>query len=221
MLDAARPGADAAGLMDQLYRRQRHIYDLTRKFYLLGRDELIAGLAPPGGGTVLEIACGTGRNLICAARAYPDARFFGLDVSEEMLTTARANIAAAGLSHRIVLAAGDATAFDTQALFGVAAFDRVFVSYALSMIPAWERAAGEAAARLASGGRLMVVDFGDQGGWPRWFARALHGWLAKFHVTPRLALAPTLAELAEQRGLRFDFRTLYRRYAFLGQMSAR
>jgi len=206
--------------MDRMYRRQRHIYDLTRKFYLLGRDELIADLSPPAQGTVLEIACGTGRNLIRAARAYPEARFFGLDVSEEMLATARANIAAAGMSGRIALAAGDATAFDPQALFGVPAFDRVFVSYALSMIPAWEKAAGEAAARLAPGGRLMVVDFGDQGGWPRWFRHALRGWLAKFHVTPRVALAPTLADLAAERGLRFDFRPLYRRYAFLAAVSA-
>ena len=169
---------------------------------------------------MLEIACGTGRNLIHAARAYPDARFYGLDVSEEMLATARVHVAAAGLSGRVRLAAGDATAFDAQALFGVPAFDRVFVSYALSMIPAWERAAAQAAARLAPGGRLMVVDFGDSSGWPGWFRSALRGWLAKFHVTPRLALEPALADLAAARGLRFDFRPLYRRYAFLAAISA-
>jgi len=50
--------------MDRMYRHQRHIYDASRKFYLLGRDALITGLAPPKGGTILEIGCGTGRNLI-------------------------------------------------------------------------------------------------------------------------------------------------------------
>ena len=40
----ARRMSDAAALMDRMYRRQRHIYDLTRKFYLLGRDEVIARL---------------------------------------------------------------------------------------------------------------------------------------------------------------------------------
>lgn len=169
---------------------------------------------------MLEIACGTGRNLIRAARAYPDARFYGLDVSQEMLATARANIVAAGLSGRVRLAAGDATGFDPQEMFGVAAFDRVFVSYALSMIPAWERAAAQAAARLAPGGRLMVVDFGDHGGWPAWFRRGLRRWLAKFHVTPRLALEPVLADLADARGLKLDFRPLYGRYAFLAAISA-
>ncbi|HWU72526.1 MAG TPA: SAM-dependent methyltransferase, partial [Sphingomonas sp.] len=29
--------------MDAIYRSQRHFYDLTRKYYLLGRDALIEG----------------------------------------------------------------------------------------------------------------------------------------------------------------------------------
>jgi len=212
--------ADAQTAMDRMYRRQRHIYDLTRKFYLLGRDELIAALAPPAGATVLEIACGTGRNLIRAARRYPDARFFGFDVSEEMLATARANVAAAGLSGRIALARGDATAFDPQAPFGVAGFDRVFVSYALSMIPPWRQACAEAAARLKPAGALHIVDFGDQGALPGWFRDALRAWLARFDVTPRLDLEPELGAIAKAYRLRLAFRPLYRRYAFLASLQA-
>ncbi|MDH4412604.1 MAG: SAM-dependent methyltransferase, partial [Rhizobium sp.] len=33
-----------ADRMDRMYRYQRHIYDLSRKYYLLGRDHMIAGL---------------------------------------------------------------------------------------------------------------------------------------------------------------------------------
>jgi S-adenosylmethionine-diacylgycerolhomoserine-N-methlytransferase len=211
---------EAGAAMDRMYRRQRHVYDFTRKFYLLGRDELIAALQPPPGGTVLEIACGTGRNLIRAARAYPGVRFFGLDVSEAMLATARAHVAAAGLSGRIALARGDATAFDPQALFGVAAFDRAFVSYALSMIPPWQRAAAQAAAKLTSDGALHIVDFGDQEGWPGVLRKALRAWLARFSVTPRLTLEDELGRLAAARGLRLEFRPLYRRYAFLAALKA-
>ena len=61
--------------MDAIYRGQRHIYDITRKYYLLGRDRVIDDLAPPPGGSVLEVGCGTARNLITAARRWPDARF--------------------------------------------------------------------------------------------------------------------------------------------------
>ena len=43
-----------AGHMDAIYRTQRHFYDLTRKYYLLGRDRLIRRLDPPKGGSVIE-----------------------------------------------------------------------------------------------------------------------------------------------------------------------
>src|SRR5260370_35654674 len=79
---------EATRRMNRMYRRQRHIYDGTRRYYLLGRDQLISGLRPEAGANVLEIGCGTGRNLVHAARRYPHARFFGIDVSTEMLTSA-------------------------------------------------------------------------------------------------------------------------------------
>ena len=52
MFSRAEVASDAA-LMDRIYRRQRHVYDVTRKYYLLGRDELIEGLAPPADSRVL------------------------------------------------------------------------------------------------------------------------------------------------------------------------
>src|SRR5258707_4529623 len=125
--------------MNRMYRRQRHIYDGTRRYYLLGRDQLIAGLQPQPGANVLEIGCGTGRNLVLAARLYPDTRFFGIDVSTEMLTSAIAAISRAGLTSQISVAHGDGTAFDPQARFGKPQFDHVMISYSLSMIPDWRR----------------------------------------------------------------------------------
>lgn len=66
--------------MDSIYRSQRHIYDLTRKYYLFGRDRLIAGLDLLAGGSVLELGCGTGRNLALIARRWPGAELFGLEI---------------------------------------------------------------------------------------------------------------------------------------------
>jgi S-adenosylmethionine-diacylgycerolhomoserine-N-methlytransferase len=190
-----------AALMDGVYRRQRHIYDATRKFFLLGRDRLIAELGPPEGGAVLEVGCGTGRNLIVAARRWPKARFHGLDISTQMLETAREKIAAAGLSDRIALAQADATDFDAQALFGRARFDRVFLSYSLSMIPDWPGALRASAAVVGDGGALQAVDFGTQDGWPAAPRSLLRWWLAKFHVAPREDLPARLASVATDAGL--------------------
>jgi S-adenosylmethionine-diacylgycerolhomoserine-N-methlytransferase len=215
------PGSPTADvLMDEVYRRQRHIYDVTRKYFLLGRDTLISRLDLHQEGSVLEIGCGTGRNLIAAARRYPDAKLFGLDVSTVMLATARANIRSAGLEGRIRLALGDATRFDAEALFGRATFDRAFFSYSLSMIPAWRDALREAVATVEpAGGRLLLVDFGGQERLPVWFKRLLRAWLGKFHVTPRAELHAALAELAVSKGGRLDFRPLYRDYAHFAELT--
>src|SRR5215471_5583614 len=107
-----------ATAMDRMYRHTRHIYDLTRKPYLLGRDRLIAELGLEAGGSILEMGCGTGRNLIAAARAYPKAALYGFDISEEMLKTAKAAVTRAGLAGRIHLAQGDAATFDPTHAFG-------------------------------------------------------------------------------------------------------
>ncbi|RWB89630.1 MAG: class I SAM-dependent methyltransferase [Mesorhizobium sp.] len=213
--------ASHAELMDGVYRWQRHIYDVTRKYYLLGRDRLIAGLEVPEGGSVLELGCGTGRNIVLAASHYPDARFFGLDISTEMLETAGAAIAREGLSAKVSLARGDATDFDAKALFGIERFDRVFVSYSLSMIPGWEKTAAAALAALAPGGSLHVVDFGQQEGLPRWFRAMLRGWLRKFHVEPRASLRDVLESESQRRSATFRFKTLYRGYAWLAVVGFR
>jgi S-adenosylmethionine-diacylgycerolhomoserine-N-methlytransferase len=191
---ADQAGSHAA-LMDATYRYQRLIYDVTRRYYLLGRDHLISDLAPPKGAHILEVACGTGRNLAQVARRYPQCNLYGLDISQEMLQTARVK-----LSGQAQLAQADACAFDAQQLFGRPKFDRIILSYSLSMIPDWTAALDMAAQHLAPGGQLHVVDFGNQSGLPRWFRAALHGWLAKFHVTPRINLGRAMAITAASVG---------------------
>ncbi len=206
-------GHSHADLMDGVYRYQRHIYDLTRKYYLLGRDRLIRDLAPPAGGTVLELGCGTGRNLILAAEAYPAARFWGLDISNGMLETASVAVARHNLDGRVSLARGDASDFSAEALFGRAGFDRVFISYSLSMIPEWRRTIAAALDALNEGGSLHIVDFGRQENLPAWFRRMLRAWLAKFHVSPRDSLREVLESECRRTGATPGFASLYRGYA--------
>jgi len=193
MATAAR---DHATLMDSVYRGQRHIYDATRKYFLFGRDTLIDGLDCRPGHAVLEIACGTGRNLHKIEKRWPGVDLHGLDISSEMLKSAGAR-----LGDKARLTHGDATGFDPQTLFGRRGFDRVVLSFAVSMIPDWKAAVEQAAAVLAPGGSLHIVDFGDLDGLPGVGRKGLLAWLAHFHVTPRSDLAEFAVTLATSCGL--------------------
>lgn len=200
-----------ANLMDGMYRYQRHVYDLTRKYYLLGRDRTIRHLDVPEGGTLLEVGCGTGRNLALAHRHFPRAKLYGLDISQEMLISARKTFATKATIPDFRVS--DATAF-TPREFGLGGFDRILISYALSMIPDWQRAVDAAIAALNPGGQLHIVDFGQQEDLPRWFRTMLKAWLGKFHVTPRADLREVLEAQAHDNKARLSFETIGRGYAW-------
>jgi S-adenosylmethionine-diacylgycerolhomoserine-N-methlytransferase len=210
-LAAAPRSGKHAERMDRMYRYQRHIYDATRKYYLFGRDRTIAGLILQPGQSLLEVGCGTGRNLLLAHRAYPQAKLYGLDISAEMLESARANFR--GTTIRPDFQVADATDFVADD-FGVAGFDRVLISYALSMIPDWEKAIDAALASLAPNGSLHIVDFGQQEHLPRWFARFLKAWLARFHVTPRADLHAALENRLAQANADMIFQEIGGGYAW-------
>ena len=205
-----------AQLMDEVYRHQRYFYDFTRKYYLLGRDRLIRNLALAAEDRLVEVGCGTARNLICMARRYPEARFYGLDASEQMLATARRQIEGAGLSKRIKVAQGYGEAL-TPALFGVPHFERTVFSYSLSMIPDWRAALTAAGDSLAPQGRLHIVDFGDFTGFGGIGKALMHAWLRLFHVEPRLAILNHLDMVfdSKEAALEGSLEILRGRYAFI------
>ena len=197
--------ADTVQRMDRMYGPQRHIYDLTRKYYLLGRDRLIAEMALQPGQRLLEVGCGTGRNLVLLARAYPRAELAGIDASTAMLDTARAR-----LGGRVMLAHALAEDFDA----GERPYDAIVFSYALSMIPSWRQAIDRALTNLSPGGQIHVVDFYDQADLPAWFRRALGGWLALFGVHYRPAVLDHFAAHAAAGRGRVEITPVARRYAY-------
>lgn len=187
-----------ADLMNNVYRGQRHIYDLTRKYYLLGRDRMIRDMDVPDSGTVLEIGCGTGRNLAVIGKVWPECRMFGIDISDEMLKTASNNLTRADMNDRVRLAQGDAASFDAMNLFGRGRFDRIVFSYTLSMIPEWQAALRQVLPLLSTQGSIHIVDFGMQQKMPAWFRTILLGWLRQFHVAPRDGLVGFAGQLAKE-----------------------
>lgn len=201
---------DHAEAMDRIYRTQRRFYDLTRKYYLFGRDRLIEGLHLRSGETLAEIGCGTARNLIAIARRYPGAGLYGLDASSEMLRTAEQAVRRAGLSGQITLIQGYAEALTPQTFNKT--LNHIVFSYSLSMIPDWQGALAAAAASLAPEGQVHIVDFGDFGDLPRPADSLLKAWLHKFQVAPRVFL---LKSLENQGPPSRRLRLLPGRYSFV------
>jgi len=202
--------------MDAMYRWTRYVYDFTRKYYLLGRDRLLEDMELQPGNRVLEIGCGTARNLIRLARRRPELRCYGLDASTEMLATAQARVKSRGLEKRIMLKLCLAEELDHKKTFDLAApFDAAFFSYSLSMIPTWPQAIDAALANIKRGGALYVVDFWDQGGWPPWFRFVLRRWLDLFHVHYRPELLEHLRQLDQSGVGKLTLLSVAGRYAYL------
>ena len=161
-----------------------------------------------------RVGCGTGRNLIHAARRWPNARFVGFDISHAMLETAWTSIARAGLSDRIDVYQADATAFDLSDLCGEAHVGRVFISYTLSMIPPWRQVLAQALEAVGPGGRLHILDFGQQEAWQPGGSRQCCslGCVSSLCIRGRNS-RPNSTNLASDTGADLEFRRLYRGYA--------
>ena len=206
--------SDARASMDRMYRHQRYIYDLTRKYYLFGRDKLISELPVQGNDLICEVGCGTARNLVLLAKRHSGAKFFGVDASSEMLKTARLSVETNGVSHLVKLATALATDFSAEQ-FGLARpFDRLIYSYSLSMMDNWREALDYAFTQLRPGGTIHVVDFGDQAGLPAWFKRALATWLKQFHVRFRPEIRAYFEEQEKAGRGRMTYASVMRGYAY-------
>jgi ubiquinone/menaquinone biosynthesis C-methylase UbiE/DNA-binding transcriptional ArsR family regulator len=160
--DKARLAAVRAARTEtaQLYF-DRHAADWDRIRSLHAPDEAVeqairqaVGNEPVG--SVLDLGTGTGRML---ALLSPQAkRLTGVDANHAMLAVARANLEAAGL-RRVELRQGDIHAPPVER----DAFDLVMIHQVLHFLDDPARALREAAALLAPGGRILIVDFAPHG----------------------------------------------------------
>lgn len=201
--------------MDKMYRHQRYFYDLTRKYYLLGRDKLIAEMDVREGENILEVGCGTGRNLAILAKKYPNTNFFGLDASAAMLETANKKISANNLKNvDLQNALADDFSFDKTFRL-TKPFDTIYFSYSISMIPTWQASIQNALANLKSGRSFYIVDFYDQRDLPRWFQKILQIWLKQFHVKYPEKLIPHLEDLEQKNAGKLTIQSIYRSYYFI------
>ncbi|MEZ4920815.1 MAG: class I SAM-dependent methyltransferase [Saprospiraceae bacterium] len=137
------------------YKFHAYIYDATRWAFLFGRDRLLQILSIQEHDTILEVGCGTGRNLLRLAKQYPQIRLIGVDFSKDMLKRA-------GFKTRFY----DRRVFLFERAYAPGSFEVknkvnwIVCSYSLSMFnPGWEAAIERAENDLAPGGQFALVDF--------------------------------------------------------------
>lgn len=162
---------DHAARLEAFYAPQAGRYDTFRERLLHGRVELLDRLQVGDGMRVVELGCGTGSSLDhMGSRAPHCASIQLVDLCPALLAIARQR---AARYDNVEVIEADAARWQPPT-----AVDRVFLSYALTMIPEWEAVIASAVAMLKPGGRLGVVDFHlpssgsalGNGFWRRWFA---------------------------------------------------
>lgn len=138
------------------------------------------GLRP--GHTVVDLGCGTGKNLPLLAEAGgASGRVVGVDFSASMLSEARARAERLGLEQVELVRADAATFAFPEPL------DRVLATFSLSMMAEPEGVIARAAHALGPDGRLSVLDFLVPPSWPGPVRRAAFALAAPLGETWAMA----------------------------------
>ena len=138
--------------LEHFYGPQAGNYDAFRERLLHGRRELVTRMGILPEQSIVELGAGTGQNL--RYLGYPLQLFEKVDVVD--LCPALLDIARQHYQHldNIHAIEADATTYKPDS-----PVDRVYFSYALTMIPDWKKAINNALGMLKPGGLFGVVDF--------------------------------------------------------------
>lgn len=207
----SRAAETEASALARYYRWHARIYDLTRWSFLFGRAQLIDEIALQtrvAPRRILEIGCGTGRNLQALARRFPEAELHGIDLSSDMLGQAAQRLA--GCTDRLTLHHAAYSGLEGK-------FDLIVASYLLSMVgPGLDRLLADAADNLTRDGRMAVVDFRDTpiSAFRRWMG------LNHVHLDDRLLARLKSRFHAQDCGTRAAYVGTWRWFWFIGTNAA-
>jgi demethylmenaquinone methyltransferase/2-methoxy-6-polyprenyl-1,4-benzoquinol methylase len=172
-----------------IYRKRAKHYDFTANlYYFIGfreqayRRDAVEALNLKKGDTVVEIGCGTGLNFsLLQASIGPEGLIIGVDLTDKMLEQAHNRIENHGWKN-VKLIHCDAAEYSFPEGIGGA-----LSTFALTLVPEYEKVIANAALSLASGKRMVVLDFKRPKGWPMWAIRLGVFLTAPFAVSLKLA----------------------------------
>lgn len=157
----------------ELYRTRAASYDLSANlYYVIGfreakyRRMAAAALQLKPGDTAVEIGCGTGLNFSYVLQAIgPTGRLVGVDLTDAMLVKAESRRQRHEWAN-VQLVASDAAAFVFPSKV-----NGIFSTFALTLVPEYERIIERASQALVAGGRLVVLDLKRPERWPLWIVK--------------------------------------------------
>jgi ubiquinone/menaquinone biosynthesis C-methylase UbiE len=140
----------------QRYNRLARFFVLFEWLFLLPRSirsQAVSRLELKQGSRVLEVGCGTGRNLAPLLHAVgPEGHVYGVDLSEGMLAEAKELCTRRGW-HNVELIRADAAEYALPE-----PVDGVIFSLSYAVIPHHQEALRHAWDQLRQGGRLVIMD---------------------------------------------------------------
>lgn len=153
-----------------LYRKRAKLYDFSANaYYLLGFREFtyrkigVKALNLKKGDTVVEIGCGTGLNFnLLRKQVGPDGKIIGVDMTPEMLEEAGKRVRRNNWQN-VTLVQSDAALYKFPEYI-----DGVISTFAITLIPEYDRVIQKGAAALSPDARFVIVDFKKPDKWPMW-----------------------------------------------------
>lgn len=140
-----------------IYRRRAGNYDITSQlYYLIGyrgeayRKSAVEALGAQTGDTVVDICCGTGLNFPLLQKAIGDeGKLIGVDLTDAMLEQARRRVEKNHWEN-VELVQSDVSEFDFPT-----PVNGVITTFALSLVPNYDKVIENAYNALAPGGRFV------------------------------------------------------------------
>lgn len=175
------------GAMDQYYKFQSKIYDLTRWSFLFGREDVIKAIPLERNAAlkILEVGCGTGYNTKLLAENFTNAQIKVYEVSSDMVELTQKKLAFAGSRVEIIH-----QPYGLEITPDAGLYDAILFSYSLTMInPQWSDLIKQAYQDIRPGGYIAVVDFHDSQ--YKWFKNHM----GNNHVRMDAHLVPALKDL--------------------------
>ncbi|MGH7736786.1 MAG: bifunctional demethylmenaquinone methyltransferase/2-methoxy-6-polyprenyl-1,4-benzoquinol methylase UbiE [Candidatus Tyrphobacter sp.] len=177
MGSSATPSAPKSVYVREMFARIAPRYDVANRVLTAGFDELwrrraIALLAPPRGGSVLDLCCGTGDLVFHLLRGDPTLSVTGADFCAPMLERARAR------ARRLRRGAPQFVQADVAALpFANDSFDGATMGFSLRNVVDIEEVLREILRVLRPGARFVNLDVGKPRNalWRRCFGLYFYG----------------------------------------------